>query len=239
VKKLGLRARRCSRNLLPLAISLILLASLSIALAAYMQPKGSLVEFHGIKVVKGGQTSTYDSLSLVISRCNQTISARHDNKLECQILLLHLEYDSQKNKFHVAFIVLDKGDIINPSEIVIRQSGKEQQTSEITLYGVPGESFNENELNKAIENSGLANVLSKIVKPYSEKLLGELEKKMEQMRESKTEATATVTRTVTTSHPGITITLPHPEILFSFAMAFLLLAMFLSILLAILAAKSV
>ena len=221
-----------------LAILLALLNPSAFVAAIPAQPKGSLVNFQGIKIVKNGQASAYSSLSLVIARCNQTIAVNRDNKLECQLLLLYIKYDPEKNELRSKFIVLDKGDILKPSRIVIKQSGREQTSSEIMLYGVSGEPFNEVELNRAAENMGLEEVLAKIVKPYSTELLKELKEEFEHAKTSASAVILTTTKTVTSTPQGITITLPKPEILFSFAMAFLLLAMFLSILLALLAAKS-
>jgi len=222
-----------------LAILLALLNPSAFVAAIPAQPKGSLVNFQGIKIVKNGQASAYSSLSLVIARCNQTIAVNRDNKLECQLLLLYIKYDPEKNELRSKFIVLDKGDILKPSKIVIKQSGREQTSSEIMLYGVSGEPFNEVELNRAAENMGLEEVLAKIVKPYSTELLKELKEEIEHVKTSAATAVIlTTTKTVTSTPQGITITLPKPEILFSFAMAFLLLAMFLSILLALLAVKS-
>jgi len=239
VRKRSLGTLSIARVITFLAILLILLNSSAFVTAIPVQPEGSLVNFQGVKIVKNGEVSIYSSLSLVIARCNQTIAVNRDNELECQLLLLYMKYDPEKNELRSKFIVLDRGDILNPSKIVLKQLGKEQILSEITLYGMSGEPFNEVELNRAAENMGLEEVLAKIVKPYSTKLLKELKEEIEHAKTSATTAVIlTTTKTVTSTPQGITITLPKPEILFSFAMAFLLLAMFLSILLALLAVKS-
>jgi len=238
VRNRSLEILSVARVITFLAILLILLNSPAFVTAIPVQPEGGLVNFQGAKIVKNGEVSTYSSLSLVIARCNQTIVVNRDNKLECQLLLLYMKYDPERNELRSKFIVLDKGDILNPSKIVLKQSGKEQTFSEITLYGMSGEPFNEVELNRAAENMGLEEVLAKIVKPYSTELLKELKEEFEHAKTSASAVILTTTKTVTSTPQGITITLPKPEILFSFAMAFLLLAMFLSILLALLAAKS-
>jgi len=242
------------RSLLVLLI-LCLIAGLGSALSANSQNSEELklITFYDVKIIKAGNTSTYDSLSLIASRCNasdcyQTIRSGVLNKLKFQILLLYVFYDREENVIRSRFLVLNPGDYIAPSKIEVtypERSWEKETVSEIIIQGKPGEPFNEEELNNLpTRRVSPAELAAEMMDVYFSYQLSKFREEKRQLESLMTIRTETTTKTIT-KISTLTITtnflevnpFPDPETMFMISAGLMILAVILALLLIVIALK--
>jgi len=228
-----------------------LIAGLGSALSANSQNSEELklITFYDVKVIKAGNITTYDSLSLIASRCSapnceQTIKSGVLNRLKFQILLLYVFYDREENIIRSRFLVLNPGDGIIPSKIGVtypERGWKEEIVSEITIHAKPGEFFDEEELNSLpTRRVSPAELLAEMMDVYFSYQLSKFREEKRQLESLMTIRTETTTRTKTiTKTSTLTITtnflevnpFPDPETMFMIAAGLMILAVILALLL--------
>ena len=245
------------RRSLSVLLILCLIAGLGSALSTNSQNSEELklITFYDVKIIKAGNTSTYDSLSLIASRCNasncyQTIRSGVLNRLKFQILLLYVFYDHEENVIRSRFLVLNPGDYIAPSKIEVtypERSWEKETVSEIMIQGKPGEPFNEEELNNLpTRRVSPAELAAEMMDVYFSYQLSKFREEKRQLESLMTIRTETTTRTKTiTKLSTLTITtnflevnpFPDPETMFMISAGLMILAVILALLLIVIALK--